>query len=146
MQRKVNARLDLDEERGQHEASGSATGGTAGDTAHQANSNDVLKAITALHSELALVKSDICNKIEEEIAEVTTTLRGEIAALKTESNTAISALKAQMGLQTQTSKELADVPNDTSDTIQELEDKVKRLSGQVDSLSEKCLEPESGWS
>ena len=54
----------------------------AGESIQQADSNNVLKAITSLHSELALVKSEICNKIETEISEVTTTLRGEIAVLK----------------------------------------------------------------
>lgn len=47
-----------------------------------------------------------------------------------------------MDAQRQALKKLADAANDTSDTIQELEDKVKRFSGQVESLSEKCLDLE----
>lgn len=54
MPRKNNAKQDLDEETGLHEA--------AGESAQQADSSDVLKAITSLHTELARVKSDICNK------------------------------------------------------------------------------------
>lgn len=142
MQRKTNPKLDLDEETGQHEASGPATETRAGESVQQADSNDVLKARTSLYSELALVKLEICNKIEAEISEVTTTLRGEIAALKTENNAAISALNTQMGAQSQALKELANAANDTSDTVQELKDKVRRLSGQVESLSEKCLDLE----
>ena len=102
----------------------------------------MLEAIASLHSELTLVKSEICKKIEAEISEVNTTLRGEIAALKAENDTAISALKAQMDSQNQTLKELADSANGTSDTLQDLEDKVKKLSGQVETLSEKCLDLE----
>ena len=128
MQRKINAKHDLDEETGLHEASGSATETRAGESAQQADSNDVLKAITSLHAELARVKSDIGDKIEAEISEVTTTLRGEITTLKTESDTAISPFNTQMGTQNQALKELADAANDTSDTIQELEDKVKRFA------------------
>lgn len=142
MQRKLNTRHDLDEETGPQEASGSATETRAGESAQQADSNDVLKAITSLHAELARVKSDICNKIEAEISEVKYTLRGEIAALRTDNDTAVSALSTQMGAQNQALKELADAANDTSDTIQELENKVKKLSGQIEALSEKCLDLE----
>lgn len=142
MPRKLNTRHDLDEETGPQEASGSATETRAGESAQQADSNDVLKAITSLHAELARVKSDICNKIEAEISEVKYTLRGEIAALRTDNDTAVSALSTQMGAQNQALKELADAANDTSDTIQELENKVKKLSGQIEALSEKCLDLE----
>ena len=142
MQRKTNAKHDPDEETGLHEASGSAAETRPGESAQHVDSNDVLKPIASLHAELARVKSDICNKIEAEISEVTTTLRGEIAKLRTENDTAISALDTQMDAQNQALKELADAANDTSDTIQELEDKVKRLSGQVETLSEKCLDLE----
>lgn len=142
MPRKLNTRHDLDEETGPQEASGSATETRAGESAQQADSNDVLKAITSLHAELARVKSDICNKIEAEISEVKYTLRGEIAALRTDNDTAVSALSTQMGAQYQALKELADAANDTSDTIQELENKVKKLSGQIEALSEKCLDLE----
>ena len=50
-----------------------------------------------------------------------------------------------MGAQSQALKELANAANDTS--VQELEDKVRRLSGQNESLSEKCLDLEgrSKW-
>ena len=47
-----------------------------------------------------------------------------------------------MGAQSHALKELANAANDTSDTVQELEDKVRRLSGQIKSLSEKCLDLE----
>ena len=146
MQRKTNVRQDLDEETDPHEASGSAIETRAGESAQQADSNEVLKAITSLHTELARVKSDICNKIEAEISEVKYTLRGEITALRTDNDTAILALSTQMGAQNQALKELADAANDTSDTIQELENKVKKLSGQVETLSTpfEATESENG--
>ena len=59
---------------------------------------------------------------------------------KTKNNAAISTLNTQMGAQSQALKELANAANDTS--VQELEDKVRRLSGQNESLSEKCLDLE----
>ncbi|MED6240571.1 hypothetical protein ATANTOWER_023464, partial [Ataeniobius toweri] len=139
MQRKNNAKHDLDEETGLHQASDSTTETRAGGTAQQTDNNDVLKAISSLHAELAHLKSDICNKIEAAISEVKYTLRGEIATLRTESDTALLALKSRMSAQNQSLKELTDVANDTSDTIQVLEDKVKGLSWQVEALSEKCL-------
>jgi len=68
MPRIVYAKHDLDEETGLHEVSGRTTETRAGESAQQADSNDVLKAITSLQAELARVKSDICNKIETEIS------------------------------------------------------------------------------
>ncbi|GLD49757.1 moronecidin-like protein [Lates japonicus] len=109
MQRKTNIKLDLGEEAGQHKASGSIK--EASESTQRVDSNDVPKAMASLHSELAHVKSEICNKIEAEMSEVTTTRRGEIAALKAVNDTAISALKTKMDSQTQTLKELADAAN-----------------------------------
>lgn len=91
----------------------------SGEAAQRADNNDVLEAIASLHSEQTLVKSVICKKIKVEIAEFTTTLRGEIAALKAINDTAISALKAQMDSQNQTLKELADSACGTSDMLQD---------------------------
>ncbi len=134
--------MDFNDEAGLNDASGSTTDTIAIEAAWRANNNEVLEAIASLHSELTLVKSEICQKIEAEISEVTTTLRGETAALKAENDTAISALKAQMDSQNQTLKELADSASSTSDMLQDLEDKVKKLSGQVETPSEKCLDLE----
>lgn len=47
-----------------------------------------------------------------------------------------------MDSQNQTLKELADSASGSSDTMQELENKVKKLSGQIETLSEKCLDLE----
>ena len=47
-----------------------------------------------------------------------------------------------MGAQRQALKELANAANNTSDTVQELKDKFRRLSGQIESLSEKCIDLE----
>ncbi|MEQ2309542.1 hypothetical protein AMECASPLE_039870 [Ameca splendens] len=113
----------------------------AGENAQQTDNNDVLKAISSLHAEPA-IKSDICNKIETEISEVKYTLRGKIATLRTKSGTALLALKSRMSAQNQALKELTDAANDTSDTIQVLEDKVKGLSWQVEALSQKYLDLE----
>ena len=142
MPRKTNAKHDLDEETGLPEVSGTTTETRDGESAQQAESNDVLKAITSPHAELARVKSNIGNKIETEISKVKHTLRGVIATLRTESDMAISALNTQLGAQSQALKELADAANGTSDKMQELEDQVKKLSGQVETLSEKCIDLE----
>ncbi|MEQ2202234.1 hypothetical protein XENOCAPTIV_028867 [Xenoophorus captivus] len=47
----------------------------AGVTAQQTDNNDVLKAISSLHAELARLKLDICNKIEAEISEKVLSIR-----------------------------------------------------------------------
>lgn len=75
MQKKINTELDLNDETGPNEALGSTIHGNARGAAPKADNSDVL-----LHSELTLVKSDICKKIEAEISEVTTTLRGDSSA------------------------------------------------------------------
>ncbi len=69
-------------------------------------------------------------------------LRGKIAALKAENDTTITTLRVQMDSQDETSKELAEVASSASHTIQQLEDKVRKLSGQVETCSEKCLDLE----
>lgn len=105
IRRKLNSKPDLDNEAGQHQASDSTTDTRASESALQPDSSDMLKE--SLHSELALVKSEICKEIEAEISVVTSTLKSEIAALKSENNTAISALIAEMDSQNQTLKEVA---------------------------------------
>lgn len=121
MPRKTNTKHDLDKEPAcLHEASGLTKETGAGEGAQQANSNEVLKAISMLHAELVRMKSDICNKIKAQISEVKHSLRGEIATLRTKSDTAMSALNNQMVVQSQTLKELAHAANDASDTIQVL--------------------------
>ncbi|KAM9307164.1 uncharacterized protein KZ484_000527 [Pholidichthys leucotaenia] len=68
-----------------------------------------------------------------------------MAALKAENDAAISTVKAQIDVQSQTLKELAEAASGSSDVLQELETKVKKVSGQMEVLSEKCLDLE-GWS
>lgn len=106
--------------------------------AQKADINEALGAILSLHSELALSKSDICKKIEEEISKAMGTLRGEMATLRAKNDTAIRVLKVQVNTQDNTQetlKELAEVANSASDTTQQLEDKVSKLSRQVKTLS-----------
>lgn len=59
-----------------------------------------------------------------------------------ENDTAISALKAQMNKHGHTLKELEEAARGSLDVLQELEKKVKKLSGQVKTLSEICLDLE----
>ncbi|KAF3856936.1 hypothetical protein F7725_017659 [Dissostichus mawsoni] len=135
MPKKSNVKFDQSGEPGPNEALGSTNKGATDDSS-------ILGAIAALHAELTLVKSEICRKIETEISEVTTTLRGEITALKAENDAAITTLTAQIDSQNQTLKELTEAANGSSDIVQELESKVKTLCGQVGTLSEKCLDLE----
>ncbi len=67
MPEKGNAKLDLNDEAGPNEALGSTKEGNSGEAAQKADNSDVLGATASLHSELMLVKSEICNKIEAEI-------------------------------------------------------------------------------
>ncbi|XP_060941531.1 coiled-coil domain-containing protein 40-like [Limanda limanda] len=62
---------------------------------HQA----VLAAIASLQAELSQAKSDICDKIEEKIAVVSTALRSEIAALKAESDAASFVVNGRLDSQ-----------------------------------------------
>lgn len=84
----------------------------------------------------------IWKRIESETSEVTATMQREKAKLKTKNDTAITALKAQIDVQNQTLKELADTARGSSNSLQGLEIKVKKLNEQVDALSEKCLDLE----
>lgn len=52
----------------------------------------VLAAIVVLQADLSQVKSDICAKIKEKIADVSTVLRTEIAAVKEDSDNALLLL------------------------------------------------------
>lgn len=133
MPKNLNTKPDSNENIGQTEASGSSK---------EVSTGDVLAAVASIHAELAHIKAEICLKIETKISEVTTTLRGEIAALKSENDTAVAALKVQLEMQNQTLKELACSASNTLDIIQEMEDKVRKLSRQVETLSEKCLDLE----
>lgn len=54
----------------------------------------VLAAIASLQTELSQVKSDICDKIDEKIANVSTALRSEIAELRTESDAAFVVMNS----------------------------------------------------
>lgn len=111
------------------------------------DSQAVLAAIASLQAELSQAKSDICNKIDERIAEVSTTLRGELAALKSESDSTFLALNVRMDSQSETLKSLGESASATSDIVVELEAKVKQLHGQVEQqlhgqveqLSDKCI-------
>lgn len=123
----------------------SGSGETAGQTdlanrhhkaEDQINENSaVLEAMTLLRSELALVRSEICNKIDEKIRDLCT-LRGEIATLKAENKAAVTALKGKMDSQKQSLKELADSATCTSGSAVEPENKVKRLPRPAELLSD----------
>ncbi len=96
------------------------------------NENVVLAAIASLRSELHMIKTDICDKIDERIADVSVTLRAEIAALKTETDASITTLKAQAETQAEMLHGLEQSASHTTDIVAELEAQVKRLTGQVD--------------
>lgn len=88
--KKSNAKLDSNDK------TGSTKEGNVGGTTRTADNNDVLRAIALHCSEVIRVKSEIYNKIEAKISEVTTVLRGVIAMAKL----------TQMDAQNQTLKEL----------------------------------------
>lgn len=125
MPKKSNVKFDQSGEPGPKEASGSTNEGASGVAGRAMDDSSTLGAIAAFHAELTLVKSEICRKIETEISEVTTTVRGEIT---------ITTLTAQVYSQKQTLKELTEAANGSSDIVQELESKVKTLCEQVNSL------------
>lgn len=139
MPKKVLPKLDTPDGEGPSEASGHSkdASGTVTST-----DNIVLGAIAALRSELAGVKVEICDKIENKISEVTAVLRGEIASLKAENDKAITTLRNEIESHGHTLQELANTASGSSDAIRELENKVETLRGQVTSLSEKCLDLE----
>lgn len=102
----------------------------------------VLAAIASLQAELSQAKSDICDKIDEKIAVVSTALRSEIAALKAESDAAFVVVNSRLDSQSDALGSLEAHANATSDTVVDLEATVKQLHGQVEQLSEKCLDLE----
>lgn len=97
--------MDTPDGEGPSEASGHSkdASGTVTST-----DNTVLEAIAALRSELAGVKAEICDKIENKISEVTAVLRGEIASLKAENDKAITTLRNEIESHGRTLQELAD--------------------------------------
>lgn len=105
-----------------------------------ADTQPVLAAIASLRTELAQARSDICNKIDEKIADVSKTLREEIATLRAESDNAFIVVNARVDTQSETLKSLEESANATSDIVVELQAQVKQLNNQVDKLSEKCLD------
>ncbi|KAI4896249.1 hypothetical protein NFI96_008278, partial [Prochilodus magdalenae] len=107
-----------------------------------ADQQAVLAAIASLQAELSQAKSDICTKIDEKTADVSTVLRGEIAAVKAESDNAFITVHARLDGQNDTLKSLVESANANSDVVADLEAKVKALQSQVDQLSEKCLDLE----
>lgn len=73
---------------------------------------------------------------------MSTTLRTEIAALKTESDAAFTIVNNRLDSQNETLGSLEKSANATSDSVADLEAKVKQLHNQVEQLSEKCLDLE----
>ncbi|KAK1900645.1 UPF0612 protein [Dissostichus eleginoides] len=114
MLKKNIVKSDQSGEPGPKEASGSTNEQASRVAGRATDDISILGAIAALHAELTLVKSEICRKIETEISEVTTTLRGEITALKAEDDAAITTLTAQIDSQKQNLKELTEGANRSS--------------------------------
>lgn len=98
---------------------------------YTAGNQEVLDAIATLRSELTEMKTDICNS-----------LRGEIVALRAENTAAISSLEKQIASQNEKLEDIADSANATSNTVANLEGKVKLLTSQVEQLTEKCTDLE----
>lgn len=91
--------------------------------------NQALLAATAsLQAKLSQAKSDICNKINEKIADMTITLRGEISYLKTKSDSAF----AQIDSQNEILRSLGEMVTTPSDIVVELVAKVEHLCGLVE--------------
>lgn len=89
-------------------------------TKGDSDENAVLAPIASLGSELHIIKTNICNKIDERIADVSVTLRAEIATLKTETNTSIVTLKAQTESHADTLNGLEQSASCTTDTAADL--------------------------
>lgn len=81
-------------------------------------------------------------KLLKKIAVVSTTLRTEIAALRTESDAAFAIVNNRLDSQNEMLGSLEKSANATSDSVTDLEAKVKQLHNQVEQLSEKCLDLE----
>ena len=136
------SKAESNDEGGPTEALNQSGKGNREASVQSADNQAVLAAIASLQAELSQAKSDICDKIDEKIADVSTTLRGEMAALKTESDTAFFAVNARLDTQNETLESLGESANVTSDTVVELEARVKQLHSQVEQLSAKCLDLE----
>lgn len=131
-----------DEDEGPTEAPVQSEGGDPAPSTPSTDIQTVLAAIASLQAELSQAKSDICDKIDEKIAVVSTALRSEIAALKAGSDAAFIVVNSRLDSQSETLRSLEANANATSDTVVDLEATVKQLHSQVEQLSEKCLDLE----
>lgn len=106
----------------------------------------ILAAITSLRSDMQTNKveicSEICNKLEERLAEVMCTMRTELKAVKDDAEIKFSTLQSNVTALEETVSSVTSATSQMSDTITELESTVSRLRSQVDVLTEKCVDLE----
>ncbi|KAL0160270.1 hypothetical protein M9458_043995, partial [Cirrhinus mrigala] len=102
----------------------------------------ILEAINSLRSDLRATKVEICQTIDNRIEEMASTLRGEISALKSETQAAIQALQTMTAQHGSTLADLEQSVTHSSDAISKLQSEVKRLSSEVNTLTDKCMDLE----
>lgn len=117
---KQNSKAELNEDGGPIEALGQ-TGKENPEPCAQNTDQTVLATIVSLQVDLLKAKSDICDKIDEKIVDVSTTQRGEITILKTDTDNAFIAVHAHMNSQNDTLKSLGESTNATSDVVANIE-------------------------
>lgn len=139
---KPNSKDELSKSRGPTETPTQSGKQKPDMSAQNADHQAVLAAIAALQADLSKAKSDICDKIDEKIADVSTILRGEIAGLKAETDNAFITVHARIDSQNDTLKSLSESASANSDVVVDLETKVRKLYSAVEQLSEKCLDLE----
>lgn len=107
-----------------------------------ASQTPVLQAIEILRSELSAVKQEICARIDSRIEEVNATLKGEIVRLETDINHKMEAIQSASLAHSKTIQELELAATANSEATDTLNAEMKRISGLISKLSEKCLDLE----
>lgn len=95
---KPSSRAEPNEDGGPIEAPSQIGKEKAEPTKQNADHQAVLAAIASLQVDLSKAKSDICDKIAEKIADVSTILRGEMAILKADNDNAFIAVHARIDI------------------------------------------------
>lgn len=98
----------------------------------------VLAAITALRTEVAQIRDDICATLDSRIKTVYTVIREELATAKKEMQTSIVILEETAATHGSTIKELEKSATFHSDEVTELRQQVTKLNSELGKLAEKC--------
>lgn len=102
----------------------------------------ILEAINSLRTDLQSTKTEICQTIDTRIAEMATTIRGELSVFQTEIRADVSVLQASDAQHSSVIAELEQSASNSSDAIVKLQSEVKRLSTEVEYLTDKCIDLE----